>query len=90
MSDTAAADRRASDLPLGVVRADEWNGVANEFAGVQYRKVWTRHGERLELYVPRTDKRILLDAMVLETVAGQDPDFFTKMIAAGLGSDETS
>ncbi|MGW5383444.1 hypothetical protein [Nocardia sp. NPDC003963] len=76
----------ASDLPTGVVRADEWSGVGNEFTGVQFRKVWTRHGERLELVVPRSGRRILLDAMALEAIAGQAPEFFTRMIAVGLGS----
>ncbi|MGA4688705.1 hypothetical protein ACPCXD_00415 [Rhodococcus sp. AB351] len=91
MSEASATDRLpVQDLPTGVVRADDWNGVGNEFTGVQYRKVWTRNGERLELYVPRAEKRILLDAMMLEVLAGQEPGFFTSMIAAQLGSDESS
>jgi len=85
-----ASAEPASELPPGVVRADEWSGVGNEFTGVQYRKVWTRNGERLELYVPRSEKRILLDAMVLEVLAEQEPDFFTAMIATRLGSNESS
>ncbi|WP_051162448.1 hypothetical protein [Nocardia brevicatena] len=84
MSETTVSSR--SDLPPGVVEAAEWNGIGNEFTGVRFRKVWTRNGERLELFVPRTGKSILLDAMVLEALAGQRPDFFGHMIAVGLGS----
>lgn len=91
MSDvTATHGLPVPDLLPGVISADEWNGVANEFTGVLFRKVWTRNGERLELYVPRSEKRILLDAMMLEATAEQEPSFFTRMIAARLGSDERS
>ncbi|MBY8857475.1 hypothetical protein K7711_13385 [Nocardia sp. CA2R105] len=76
----------AADLPAGVVRADEWSGVGNEFTGARFRKVWTRNGERLEIHVPRTGAHILLDAMALEVIAGQAPEFFTRLIAEGLGS----
>ncbi|WP_040700779.1 hypothetical protein [Nocardia vinacea] len=82
------SESTASDLPAGVVRAEEWSGVGNEFTGAQFRKVWTRNGERLEIRVPRTGTRILLDAMALEVIAGQTPEFFTRLIAEGLGSAE--
>ncbi|MFE9319975.1 hypothetical protein ACIHDR_46145 [Nocardia sp. NPDC052278] len=84
MSETTPFPR--SDLPPGVVEAAEWNGIGNEFTGVQFRKVWTRNGERLQLFVPRTGQSILLDAMALEALAGQSPDFFSHMIAVGFGS----
>ncbi|MGX6509606.1 hypothetical protein [Rhodococcus sp. SJ-2] len=74
------------DLPRGVVDAEPWNGVGNEFTGVQFRKVSTRNGERLEIYVPRTEARILLDPMALEVLADQQPEFFTGLIATRLGS----
>lgn len=74
------------DLPSGVVSADDWNGVGNEFAGVQFRKVFSRNGERLELYVPRTGARILIDAMALEVLADQKSEFFTQLIAEQFGS----
>jgi hypothetical protein len=71
----------------GVISAGENFGVANEFTGVQIRKVWTRQGERLELVVPKRDYRILLDAMQLEIIAAQDPEKFTDLFARHLGSD---
>ncbi|UTT48474.1 MULTISPECIES: hypothetical protein [Rhodococcus] len=79
----------SQDLPLGVVSAEPWDGIGNEFAGVRFRKVSTRNGERLELYVPRTQARILLDAMALEVLADQEPEFFTGLIAARLGSTDS-
>ena len=81
-------DLEVSDAPKGIVRVGEWDGVGNEFAGVRFRKVWTRNGERLELHVPRTNSRILLDAMMLEVLADQQPEFFTQLIAVRFGSED--
>ncbi|NLU82305.1 hypothetical protein [Rhodococcus sp. HNM0569] len=76
----------SDDLPPGVVSAEPWDGIGNEFAGVRFRKVHTRNGARLELFVPRTEARVLLDPMALEVVAEQNPQFFTELIAMRLGS----
>ncbi len=73
-------------LPTGVVEAHEWISVANEFTGVTVRKVLTRNGERLELYVPKTGRRVLLDAMQLEIIAAQDPERYTELFRTQLGS----
>ncbi|SEG88780.1 hypothetical protein SAMN04489712_12278 [Thermomonospora echinospora] len=75
-------------LPEGVVRAGESFGIGNEFTGVQIRKVWTRQGERLEIFVPRHGHRILLDAMQLEIIARQDPERFSRLFAIALGSED--
>lgn len=72
----------------GVVRTGEPFGIGNEFTGVQVRKVWTRQGERLELTVPRTGKRILLDAMQLEIIAAQDPARFSELFAIQLDAHD--
>lgn len=72
----------------GIIRAGESFGIGNEFTGVQVRKVWTRQGERLELFVPRKGSRILLDAMQLEIIAAQDPEKFSTLFAIQLGADE--
>ncbi len=69
------------DLPKGVVSADEWSGIGNEFTGVRFRKVRTRHGERLELWSPKAETRVLLDPVALEAVTLQDPRFFSRLIA---------
>jgi hypothetical protein len=76
------------DIDAGIVRGGESFGIANEFTGVQVRKVWTRQGERLEISVPKKSYRILLDAMQLEIVAAQAPERFTELFALGFGSLE--
>jgi hypothetical protein len=74
------------EAPEGVVREGEPFGIGNEFTGVEVRKVWTRQGERLSIFVPRTGKRTLLDAMQLEIVAAQDPERFSELFERELGS----
>ncbi|TXG89364.1 hypothetical protein DW322_02800 [Rhodococcus rhodnii] len=83
---TDPADR--DGLPAGVVQAEPWNGIGNEFTGVRFRKVFTRNGERLQIDVPRSGSSILLDPMALEVVADQKPEFFTHLIATRLGAVE--
>ena len=72
----------------GIVRYGEALGVGNEFTGVQVRKVWTRQGERLELLVPRSGRRVLLDAMQLEILTAQDPEKFTELFAVHLDAKD--
>lgn len=55
--------------------------IANEFAEVVIRKVLTRNGERCEIEAPRLGRRVQLDATVLETLAGQDADAFSRFLA---------
>ena len=74
------------ELPQGIVEAFDWLTVANEFTGVTVRKVMTRNGERLEIRVPKTGQRVLLDAMQLEIVAAQDPERFSDLFRAELGA----
>jgi hypothetical protein len=74
------------EAPDGVVREGEPFGIGNEFTGVEIRKVWTRQGERLSIFVPRSGKRTLLDAMQLEIVAAQDPERFSELFERELGS----
>lgn len=63
-------------------------GIANEFTGVVARKVLTRNGERLELTVPKSGYRVLLDAMQLEIIATLTPEMFSELFARRLGSYE--
>lgn len=72
----------------GIAKTGEWLGIGNEFTGVQVRKVWTRNGERLQLWVPARNYTILLDAMQLEIVAAQDPSEFSTLFARKLGSGD--
>jgi hypothetical protein len=76
------------DSEDGIVQSGERFGIGNEFTGVQVRKVWTKQGERLELTVPRSGRRILLDAMQLEIVAAQEPEKFTELFAAHLDAHD--
>ncbi|HKP42725.1 hypothetical protein [Mycobacterium sp.] len=78
------AETRNSLEELGIVDADPYLGIGNEFSGAQIRKVRTRQGERLEVFIPKNDTRILLDAMQLEILAEQDAELFTTLIAAKL------
>lgn len=73
-------------LPTGVVEAQDWISVANEFTGVTVRKVLTRNGERLEVHVPKTGRRVLLDAMQLEIIAAQEPERFTELFRTQFGA----
>ena len=65
-------------------------GIANEFTGVFVQKVLTRNGERLQLTVPKSGYRILLDAMQLEIISTLTPYAFTELIARRLGSSESA
>jgi hypothetical protein len=80
----------STEPPLGegIVRAGESFGIGNEFTGVRVRKVWTRQGERLELFVPKRGYRILLDAMQLEIIAAQEPERFSELFAISFGAEE--
>lgn len=75
------------DLPTGVIETHEWLSVANEFTGVTVRKVLTRNGERLEIRVPKSGRRVLLDAMQLEILAAQQPEKFTELFRLQLGAE---
>lgn len=55
--------------------------IANEFAEVYIRKVSTRNGERCEIEAPRLGLRVQLDAVVLESLAAQDADAFSRFLA---------
>lgn len=75
------------DALKGVVETGEWIGIGNEFTGAQVRKVWTRNGERLQVFVPQKGTSILLDAMQLEIIAAQDASQFTRLFERKLGSE---
>lgn len=70
---------RADDPPIT---------IANEFAEVRVRKVFTRNGERLEIDAFRRGHRVLLDAVELESLSWQTPETFSKFLQASIGPDE--
>lgn len=69
----------------GVLRGDEPFEIANEFAYVRVRKVWTRNGERLEIEAPKLGHRILLDAIELESISWQPTETFSKFLETPFG-----
>ncbi len=59
--------------------------IANEFAAVQVRKVRTRNGERLEIASTRLGHSVRLDALELESLTWQSPDFFSQLLSKPFG-----
>jgi hypothetical protein len=60
--------------------------IANEFADVVVRKVETRNGVRLELWSPRRGTCIHLDAVALDAISYQDPEFITGLLSRTPGA----
>ena len=60
--------------------------IGNEFASVVIRKVFTRNGERLEIYAPKLGLRIQLDALELESLTWQTHETFSKFLQHPFGS----
>ncbi len=61
---------------------DEYAKIRNESATALVRKVRTRHGVRLEILSPGTDRRVYLDALLLESLAWQTPETFSNTLEA--------
>jgi hypothetical protein len=80
------ADRTNDKL----IRGGEVFDIANEFAHVQVRKVWTRNGERLEIAAPRLDYRIRLDPLELESLTWQTTETFSKFLETPFGPESRS
>lgn len=59
--------------------------IGNEFTQVVIRKVYTRNGERLEIYSPKLDKKTWLDPLMLESLTWQEPEVFTQFLAKPFG-----
>lgn len=60
--------------------------IANEFADVVVRKVATRNGMRLELWSPRRGTCVRYDAVALEVLSYQEPEFITKLLSRRPGA----
>ena len=82
-------EARNSLEDLGIVDTESYFGIGNEFTGAHIRKVRTRQGERLEVFIPKNNTRILLDAMQLEILAEQDATLFTRLIASKLDREQS-
>lgn len=79
------AERGTSDDDL---RRDEPVEIANEFAVVRVRKVYTKSGERLEIESPKRGRLIRLDPLELEAIACVDDESFLGGGVLRLAQDE--
>ncbi|MBL5973746.1 MAG: dihydrodiol dehydrogenase [Candidatus Leucobacter sulfamidivorax] len=60
--------------------------IANEFADVVVRKVETRNGVRLELWSPRRGTCVRYDAVALDVLSYQEPEFITELLTRTPGA----
>lgn len=60
--------------------------IANEFADVVVRKVETRNGVRLEIWSPRRGTCVRYDAVALDVLSYQEPEFITKLLSRTPGA----
>ena len=61
---------------------DEYTEISNSSATALVRKVRTGNGARLEILSPETDRRVYLDALLLESLAWQTPETFSNTLEA--------
>ena len=59
--------------------------VVNEFGAVYVQKVLTHNGERLKITSPRLGYEIHLDAIQLESISWQEPEFFASLLITPFG-----
>ena len=69
---------------VGAQWGDEGKGkivdIYTEFADVVVRKMATRNGVRLELWSPRRGTCVRLDAVALDVLSYQEPEFITDLL----------
>jgi len=66
---------------------DEPIELANEYATVTVRKVYTRNGVRLEIVAPRLGRGIRLDPVELETLTWQSHETFSQWLRTPFGPE---
>lgn len=59
---------------------DEYTEINNGGATALVRKVRRRNGARLEVFSPELDRRVYLDALVLESISWQTPETFAESL----------
>ncbi|TPG32567.1 dihydrodiol dehydrogenase [Mycobacterium hodleri] len=69
------------------LRPDEGFSIVNEFGGVFVRKVHTRNGERLQITAARLGYETRLDALQLEAISWQKPEFFSQLMETPFGPE---
>ncbi|WP_230206503.1 hypothetical protein [Microbacterium gorillae] len=68
------------------ISGGEYIDIANEFAHVLVRKIYTRNGERLEIIAPHLEKQIRLDPLELEALTWQTTATFSRMLEEPFGT----
>ncbi|BBL47290.1 MULTISPECIES: dihydrodiol dehydrogenase [Metallosphaera] len=68
-------------------KAEDYITIANEYAEVLVRKVYTRNGARLEIYSPKLGYRIFLSAIELEALTWAPKQIFEWLLQTPLGPD---
>jgi hypothetical protein len=61
--------------------------LANEYASVQVRKVYTRNGVRLEIVAPQLGRGIRLCPLELESLTWQTHDTFSEFLRTPFGPE---
>lgn len=64
---------------------EEYTEIGNEFATALVRKVRVGDGERLEVFSPKLDYRIYLDAPLLESLTRQTSETLSKFLEEPYG-----
>lgn len=75
-------DGSSSDLP-----GDEPVELANEYAAVFVRRVYTHNGVRLEIVSPRRGRGIRLDPVELESLTWQSHELFSSFLETPFGPE---
>jgi hypothetical protein len=66
---------------------DDYIEIANEFSLTRVRKVHTHNGERLEIFAPKQNQKILLDPLELESLTWQTTELFDKLLTTPFGPE---
>ncbi len=64
---------------------DDYIEISNEFATALVRKVQTRNGARLEIFAPKMEHRVYLDALLLESLSWQTPETLSELLESPFG-----
>lgn len=73
-----------------MTKQEETLQIANEFTTIHLRKIRTKNGEMLEIESHKSDAKITLDAMQLESLSLLKPEHFSKFFEIHFGVDNSS
>jgi hypothetical protein len=73
--------------PWEAAPATESIEIANEYAAVRVRVVYSRNGARLEIVADRLGRGIRLDPLQLESLTWQPPETFSEFFRTPFGPE---